>query len=80
MAKLTVSLDPIVLERARIRAIRENTTVSAIVGERLERYAAAGTATSGLRPIDAFLELAREGGFGSGPSGRSWTRDEIHDR
>lgn len=80
MTRLTVSIDPVLLDRARKRAIRENTSVGVILRDWLERYAAGEVETPGVRPIDAFLELAREGGCKSGPRGRRWTRDEIHGR
>ena len=79
MANLTISIDPDVLKRARIRAIRENTSVNAVVRGQLERYAAAEPGRRAPRPIDGFLELARGGGLGSGPGGRAWTRDEVYD-
>jgi hypothetical protein len=49
------------------------------VRDQLERYAATDPAQSRRRPIDGFLELAAQGGFSSGPGGRTWTRDEIYD-
>lgn len=78
MANVTLTIDAEVLKRARIRAIRENTSVNAIVRAHLERYAA--TEADQRRPIDKFLEFARKGGSGSGPDGRTWTRDELHER
>ena len=39
MANLTVSLDEVVIRKARIRAIQEGTSVSAKVREFLARYA-----------------------------------------
>lgn len=78
MANLTLTIDPDTLKRARIRAIRENTSVNAVVRAHLERYAA--SEAEQRRPIDRFLEFAREGGSGSGPGGRAWTRDELHER
>lgn len=80
MANLTITIDPDILKRARIRAIRENTSVNAVVRDQLERYAAAEPGLVLRRPIDGFLELARQGGLASGSGGRSWTRDELHDR
>ncbi len=79
MANLTISIDPDVLKRARIRAIRENTSVNAVVRDQLGRYAAAEPGQPQRRPIDGFLELARQGGLGSGPEGRTWTRGELYD-
>jgi hypothetical protein len=53
--------------------------VNAVLRDQLERYAAAEHDRPRPRPIDGFLELARAGGFGSGPGGRTWTRDELYD-
>lgn len=79
MANLTIKIDSDVLKRARIRAIRENTSVNAVVRDQLGRYAAAEPDQPHRRPIDGFLELARQGGFSSGPGGRTWTRDDLYD-
>jgi plasmid stability protein len=79
MANLTITVDPEVLKRARIRAIRESTSVNAFLRDQLERYAAAEHDRPRPRPIDGFLELARAGGFGSGPGGRTWTRGQLYD-
>lgn len=78
MANLTITVDPEVLKRARIRAIRESTSVNAVLREELVRYAAAEPDQPRARPIDGFLELARQGGFASGPDGRTWTREELY--
>jgi hypothetical protein len=77
MANLTVTIDERVLRRARIRALEQGTSVNAIVGDYLERFAGAEPATAALAE---FLEMAARSTAGSGPGGRTWTRDDLHDR
>lgn len=77
MANLTVTVDEQVLKRARIKALERGTSVNAVVGEYLERYAGAGATASALRE---FLELAAQTKAGSGPAGRTWRRDDLYDR
>ena len=77
VANLTLTIADDVLRRARIRALEQDTSVNAVVRDYLERFAGASEAHEGLRN---FLEATERTGAGSGPGGRSWTRDELHDR
>ena len=77
MANLTVSIDEDVLRKARIRALEHKTSVNAIVRDYLERYAGVGPTAAALA---GFLELAGASHASSGRDGRSWTREEIHER
>ena len=77
MANVTVTVDPRVLKRARIRALEEGTSVNALVARYLERFAGADESELALA---AFLDLAERSSAGSGSGGRRWTRDEAHDR
>jgi hypothetical protein len=77
MANLTVTVDERVLRRARIRALEEGTSVNAVVGQYLERYAAADPNAAALT---SFLELAGRLRGGSGPQGRTWRREDLYDR
>jgi plasmid stability protein len=77
MAKLTLHIDDDLLRKARIRAREEGTSVDAMVGDFLARFAGAERGHPSLR---AFLEVARESSASSGASGRQWTRDSLHDR
>ncbi len=77
MANLTLTLDDDTLRRARIRALEQGTSVNALVRDYLERYAGESAAAEGLR---SFLAATERSGAGSGPEGRSWTRDELYDR
>lgn len=75
MANLTLSVDERVLQRARIRAIREGTSVNAAVQRFLERYGGTDPRARGLR---RFVVEARGSHAGSGTGGRTWTRDELY--
>lgn len=76
MANLTLTIDEDVLRRARLRALQQRTSVNAVVRDFLEGYAGSDREAKALR---AFAELADRAGAGSGPEGRSWTRDELYD-
>lgn len=77
MANLTLSIDESVLRRARIRALEQGTTVNALVRDYLERVAGEDPAREATRN---FLALAKRSKAGSGPKGRTWTRDDLYDR
>lgn len=78
MGNLTVVIDDNLLKRARMRALDQGTSVNAVVREQLERYA--GDDDAIRHAMKAFLTIAQNADAGSGPGGRSWTRDELHDR
>lgn len=77
MANLTITVDKELLKRARIKAIEEGTSVNAVLRDHLERYVGTGTTDTALA---AFAELANLSTASSGPHGRTWSRDELHDR
>jgi plasmid stability protein len=77
MKNVTIALDESVLRRARVRAAENGTSVNAVLAEYIERYADASDASAA---IGEFLELAAATDSGSGPGGRTWTREELHDR
>ena len=77
MANLTVTIDGQVLHRARRRALERGTSVNAVVSEYLAQYAGASSTAEALT---GFLALAAATDAGSGDQGRTWTRDELHDR
>lgn len=77
MSNLTVTIDDDVLRRARIRALQEGTSVNAMVRRYLAGYAGRSPAPAAMT---RFVERARASSAGSGPHGRQWTRDELHDR
>lgn len=77
MANLTLTIDDEILAKARIRALEEGSSVNALVREYLASYA---DLEAGRRAIDEYLEITASAGASSGPGGRSWTRDELHER
>ena len=77
MTNLTITVDDRLLKLARMRALEDGTSVNALLRTYLERYADAGDTARALR---GFAELAARSGATSGLGGRTWTRDELHDR
>jgi hypothetical protein len=75
VANLTITIDDTLLQRARVRAVEQGTSVNAILRAELIRFAGD---RSGVGPAAEFLALARGRAGSSGPSGRTWTRDELH--
>jgi plasmid stability protein len=77
VANLTLSLDDDLLKRARIRALERDTSVNALVRGYLEDFAATGPQPSAMA---GFLTLTESVHAGSGPRGRSWTREQLYER
>jgi len=77
MTNVTLTVDEEVLRRARIRALELGTSVNALVRDYLAQLAGRSTAAEG---IAEFFGATRGAGAGSGPEGRTWTRDELYDR
>lgn len=75
MANLTLSLDDGVLQKAREAALREHTSVNALVRDFLIRYVDAKSRR--LEAIDALDELATRS---QSRSSEAWSRDELHRR
>ncbi len=73
---LTISIDDDVLEHARIRAIREKTSVNAVVREYLHAYA--GIDRQRADACDSLLALSESSGSRRG--GAVWTRSDLHER
>lgn len=76
MTNLTISVDDEALRRARIRALEEGTSVSAVLGEYLRTFA--GLRRTQNQAIREILEISERSNSGSG--GRKWSRDELYDR
>ena len=77
MRNMTVSLDPAVVRRARIRAIREGASVCAKVCEFLAHHASAPAHEA--KPVGfAFLEGAKSSQANS--QAARWTRADTYDR
>jgi len=77
MSNLTLVVDDQVLRRARIRAMEQGTSVNALVRDYIARLAGESEAAEG---VAEFLRIVSGAGAGSGSRGRSWSRDELHDR
>ena len=75
MTNLTVTLNEEVLLRARSRALEHGTSVNALVRAYLEEYVATDRSNSA---ITNFLALAENTHGGSGATGRTWSREDLH--
>ena len=73
----TITIDEDVLKRARIRALQQGTSVNALLRDYLERFAGESPARPAAEEV---LAIARRVRSGSGPGGRKWKRDDVHDR
>jgi plasmid stability protein len=74
---LTLAIDEEVLLRARIRALRERTSVNALVRTLLTNYAGAADEEA---PMAWLLDLSARSTAASGAGGRTWTREDAHER
>ena len=72
---MTISAD--VLQRARLRALQQGTSVNALIRSYLEAFA---DADGGAESRRALVDLSERTVSGSGSKGRTWTREELHDR
>jgi hypothetical protein len=77
MTNLTLTINEELLKRARIRALEQDTSVNALVREYLEGLAGQAKTQDA---INAVLGLSQRSDAGSGPDGRTWTRDELYER
>jgi len=77
MTNVTITLDDEVLRRARIRALQQGTSVNRVLGDYLQAYA-------GISPtriaVEQALNIAKQSHAGSGASGRTWRREDLHER
>ena len=76
MANLTIALDDHLLQKARVRAAEQGTSVNAVLRQYLEEWTDRREAQK--RAIDNLLEASRKSKASSG--GRKWTRDELYER
>ena len=72
---LTITIDDEVLRRARIRALSQGTSVNAVLREFLESYAGSDVESTARKRL---AELASQSTASSGPTGRTWTRDDVY--
>lgn len=75
MANLTLSLDDEILQKAREAALRERTSVNALVRDYLMRYVDAKSRRLGA--LDALDAVARRS---KSRSAGAWSREELHRR
>jgi Family of unknown function (DUF6364) len=75
MANLTLSLDDSLLRQAREAALREQTSVNALVRDYLTRYVDAKRRR--LDALDAFDAVAERL---NARSDEAWSRDQLHER
>lgn len=75
---LTLTIPDDTLKRARMRALADNTSVNAVVREFIERYAEARSPCA--EATATLLAISDSADSGSGPEGRTWTREEIYER
>ena len=75
MTNLTLAIDDALLQRAREAALRQNTSVNALVRDFLARYADARSRR--LEALDQFEAVA----CGSqSASSEPWSRESLHER
>ena len=75
MTNLTLAIDESLLQRAREAALRENTSVNALVRDFLGRYVEARSRR--IEALDQFEAVAR----GShSASQAAWSRESLHER
>lgn len=73
---LTITVDQDVLRRARLRALREDTSVNALLRACLEQYADEGD--SAARAVAGAKALMDAGALHWGS--RTWSREELYER
>lgn len=76
MTNLTITVDEQTLKQARIRALEEDTSVNAVLRERLEEYA--GVRRERREAARKLLELAERSGMSSGGEGLP-KREELYE-
>jgi hypothetical protein len=76
MTDLTIAVDDDLLKRAHARALEQGRSIRALLSEYLESYARPrSTRQKAVRSLQNLADRTR-----SGSGGRSWTRDELHER
>ena len=75
MANLTLSIDEELLQKAREAAIRDNTSVNALVREYLAQYV--NVRQRRLQALDALDAVADRT---SSSSSEPWSRESLHER
>jgi hypothetical protein len=78
MANITLSIDDALLQAARVRAVKEGTSVNEICRQAIERYARKRDDRL-ARYLELQARLDRDPGV-SGPQLPKESREEMHDR
>jgi len=79
MANLTISVNSETLKRARLRALQENTSVNALLGQFLQEYAdTVALRQQRKRALQDLLSIAAEHTFDRGE--RTWKRADLYER
>jgi hypothetical protein len=77
MEPASSSPPPSRLHRARRKALEQRTTINGLLRNYLELYVGDEV---GDAAASRFLRRAQRTTAGSGAGGRSWTRDDLHER
>lgn len=77
MANLTLVISDDVLQRARIKALENGTSVNAVVRSLIDEYVGEDDQMKARREIVEWALNYK--GPGSGPEGRRWTRDDLYE-
>jgi len=75
MTNLTLAIDDALLQRAREAALRDNTSVNALVRDFLGRYVDARS-----RRLEALEQFEAVAGGSRSASQESWSRESLHER
>ncbi len=79
MTNLTIDFDDETLEQARIRALRQNTSVNAVLNRYLEEYARMDEFRQRrMAVLSSIFELAEANPIIRGDL--PWNRDDLHER
>jgi hypothetical protein len=76
MANLTIVVEEEVLQKARVRALQQGTSVNAVLRDYLHAYA--GPSTEREQAVRTLLRMSRRAKTRA--PRRRWTRDEVHER
>lgn len=76
MKNLTITIDEKILQKARIKALKQGTSVNAVLREYLESYVGVNTAEENA--MNELIKLSKESKSNRGKA--KWTRDEIYER
>jgi len=76
MANITLKVDDDLLEKARLLAFQKNTSINAIVKQRLEEFVSRDLSIEAtLSGLEAFFQRSK-----AIIGKKNWTRDDLHER